>query len=138
MLSNDDIQAALITYLKAQTTLVAFLAATSSIKEDQWQGTQFVYPAYRLRLSVQTPLGVGGSGSNCPARLTITVAAYTEDASSKKADDMAGAANAALHEATFTRNNIRFAAIRSTGLVSAIRQDERTWRSEANFTAIIQ
>ena len=135
MLANDDIQAALVAYLKAKTAVTSLLVTSAGVKESQWQGTQFDYPAVRLDLGVQTPVG-GGSGS-CPARLTISIRCYSQNASSQEADNLAGAVNSVLHGKQFSNSGIRF-VVYSTGLVSAVRQDERTWRSEANFWMIVQ
>ena len=56
MIDNDDIQAGLVAYLKAQTTtIVALLDSSGEIKEDQWQGTTFLYPAVRVDLGPQLP-----------------------------------------------------------------------------------
>lgn len=132
MLDNNDIQAGLIAYLKANTTVVALLASGTSIKEDQWQGTTFVYPAVRVDLGMQLPRG------NCDgAEATFSVICYSEDASSQEADRLAGTVNDQLHRKAFTSSGVRY-SIYSRGLIPAIREDERTWRSEATFHATIE
>ena len=132
MLSNDDIQAGLIAYLKADTTIVALLAAGTSIKEDQWQGTTFVYPAVRVDLGIQLPR------ANCDgAETTFSILCYSEDASSQEADELAGTVNDQLHRKAFTKSSIRY-SIYSQGLIPAIREDDRTWRSEATFHATVE
>jgi len=132
LLDNNDIQAGLIAYLKANTTVVALLASGTSIKEDQWQGTTFVYPAVRVDLGMQLPRG------NCDgAEATFSVICYSEDASSQEADRLAGTVNDQLHRKAFTSSGVRY-SIYSRGLIPAIREDERTWRSEATFHATIE
>ena len=132
MLSNDDIQAGLVVKLKASTTIVALLASGTSIKEDQWQGTTFVYPAVRVDLGMQLPR------ANCDgAEVTFSILCYSEDASSQEADELAGTVNEQLHRKAFTSSSIRY-SIYSQGLIPAIREDDRTWRSEATFHATIE
>ena len=132
MLKNNDIQAGLITYLKANTTIVALLASGTSIKEDQWQGTTFVYPAVRIDLDAQLPK------ANCDGgEVTFSVLCYSEDASSQEADELAGTINDELHRKSFTSSSIRY-SIYSQGLIPAIREDDRTWRSEATFHATVE
>jgi hypothetical protein len=45
-----------------------------------------------------------------------------------------------LHEASWCDiiQGVRFGFIRATGLVSAVREDERTWRAEANFQGLVE
>jgi len=132
MLDNDDIQTGLVAYLKAQTTVVALLASGTSIKEDQWQGTTFVYPAVRVDLGPQLPK------ANCNASdVTFSILCYSEDPSSREGDELAGTVNNTLHIKAFTNRSVRF-SIYSQVLIPAIREDDRTWRSEATFHATVE
>lgn len=131
MISPNDIQAGLLSRLQADTTLVALLAGTTSIKADQWQGTTFVYPAIRINLGMISPIGECVSGT-----LTFGIECYSEDASEKEANTLAYTVNNALHTKSFSSGSVRF-SLYSRGVVPAIRSDERTWRSEALFRATI-
>ena len=132
VIDNNDIQAGIIAYLKANTTVVALLVSGTSIKEDQWQGTTFVYPAVRVDLGIQLPR------ANCDgAETTFSILCYSEDASSQEADELAGTVNNQLHRKAFTSSSVRY-SIYSQGLIPAIREDDRTWRSEATFHATIE
>jgi len=53
-LSNADIQAAIVAKLKASTQVTAKVSALE-IREDQWQGTEFVYPNIRVRMISNRP-----------------------------------------------------------------------------------
>ena len=50
MISNNEIQEALTTKLQAETLVLAELSDTNEIREDQWQGTTFSYPAIRINM----------------------------------------------------------------------------------------
>ncbi len=133
MLNNNDVQAGLVAYLQAQTTTtVALLNSTAEIKEDQWQGTTFVYPAVRVDLGPQLPKGNCGGGE-----VDFSILCYSEDASSNEADELAGIVNNDLHTKAFTQSSVRY-SIYSRGLIPAIREDDRTWRSEATFHATVE
>lgn len=130
MKSNDDVQAALITYLKAQSALLVKLASTGEVREDQWQGTDFAYPALRVALSLQTKLA-------CGSRLTFSILVFSEKATSREADDIAGDVSALLDGKNFTRSGVRFAGIASAGLVPAQHTGTNLWKAEARFTSIL-
>lgn len=133
MLANDDIQAGLVQYLKAKVALTALLTGgAADVREDQWQGTTFTYPAVRVSLDTQFPF------ADCnKAKLTFSVLCFSEKDSSQEADSLAGVVNDLLHKKAFTSNSIRF-ILYSNGLIPAIRQDHRTWRSEATFRATVE
>lgn len=136
MISNNSIQAALITYLKANTVLLAKLSSSADIKENQWQGTDFIYPAVRIDLGTQVPDG----NPQCNySSLPITVQVFTEDASSLNCDTIAGTIGTILHGANFhdTTQKVTFVRLTVIGLVGAIRRDSLTWYSEVNVRALI-
>ena len=56
MLSNDEIQAGIIAYLKANTVVLAALPDDNEIREDQWQGSEFEYPNIRVKLNPSVPI----------------------------------------------------------------------------------
>jgi hypothetical protein len=137
MISNDRIQATLITKAKAALSITTLLATAEGIKESQWQGKDFVYPAIRIKLGTQDlTQGTNCSTSNIPAIFEC----YTEDASSKKADVLAGAVANAFHGTTWSDKitGVRIVSIRIAGLTSAVREDINTWKAEANFQLIVE
>jgi hypothetical protein len=109
VLRNDQIQAAWVSYLKSNITILAELDDNEEIREDGWKGSNFTYPNIRVRLIDNTP--VNGS-------------------SSQQADRIAGIIMTELHDTQFVSNNISF-GVRTTSLAPAIWSDEQTWRSEA-------
>ena len=126
MRRNDEIQSALIAYLKLQSVITAQLlpAGALEIREDQWQGTDFVYPNIRVRLLTNVP----ASGNCNYSTVTLEIQAYTEDASSFHADMISGIINGVLNKRSFVSNGVHF-SLSTTNLVPAIRKDTRTWQS---------
>src|SRR3990167_2400923 len=136
MLRNDQIQAGLISYLKANITIVATLvsydSSASEIREDQWKGSDFIYPNIRLRLITNVPLG----NEQCnTSQITLSVLIFAEAQSSLEADQIAGIINNELNGMSFESNNIAF-SLRITNLVPAIAIDLRTWRAECLMSGI--
>lgn len=125
MISNNEIQAAFVSYLKSNSTITGSVNVTE-IREDQWQGREFTYPCVRVRLISNTPIGSDDCGL---ARVSLSLQVFTEDASSLNADRIAGIINTVLHGRSFASNGIAFSC-RTTNLVPALRSDIQEWRSE--------
>ena len=127
MFRNDLIQSALITYLKANATILAELPATGSdeIREDQWQGSNFIYPNIRVRIISNEPYKTFCAASE----VSLGFQVFSEEASSWQADRIAGIINNVLHTRSFSSGSIHF-SLWTTNLVPAIRRDNRTWQSE--------
>lgn len=135
MISNATIQKALIAKLKANSALTTLLGGDTEVREQQWQGRDFTYPAIRVNLIQQLPMF---SMDPCSwFSLTFSVYSLSEDRSSYEADALASAVNDALHEKGWSEESdgFRFHKIRSIGLNSAVRMSERVWRAEAFFNA---
>lgn len=131
MLRNDEIQAALIAKLKGNANIVALLSSSGDIKEDQWQGTSYIYPAVRLQLNSNEPLI-----PNCPhLRIGLSILVFTESDNSLQSDQIAGIINNELHDKQFSSNGIAI-SLRTTNLVPAVKSDVRTWRSQILMTGI--
>ncbi len=132
MLRNDQIQAALVAYLKANTTVTAEVPAVE-IREDQWQGRDFTYPNIRVRLISNTPLYAGDCNLH---RVSLGILVFTEDASSLNSDRIAGIIHSVLHDHHFNTSNITF-SLRTTNLVPALRSNIQEWRSEILMSGIV-
>ena len=132
MIPNDDVQAGLITKLKADTDLTAYLtgqSATDEIRENQWQGVDFTYPAVRVDLTEQTEAG----NPPCLSDLVFSVHCFGEGNSSLEADHVAGLVMQALLRKAFVGTGFTSGIIANDSLVGAVRQAERVWRSTALF-----
>ena len=136
MLRNDQVQAAIVAYIKAQSTITDELVTAQNsngadeVREDNWQGREFTYPNIRVRLITNEP-----ADPECNLHsVTLSFLVFSEDPSSQEADRIAGIINNTLHGRSFQSNNISF-SLRTTSLVPAIRSDERTWRAETLMQA---
>ena len=132
MISNNEIQEALITKLKAETTVLAELSDTNEIREDQWQGSAFSYPAIRVRMYSNSPL----ENSDCDqTKIRVGLEVFSEDASSQQADTIAGIIHDELHDKPFSQGSLLI-ALRTNDLIPATRSNMRTWKSEVLMNGI--
>lgn len=131
LISNADIQSAIVTKLKAATTVTALVTATE-IREDQWQGTDFSYPNIRVRMIRNSPF----ESENCSITdFSVGIQVHSEDASSYEADRIAGIISSVLHGHPWSTSTLNL-TLRTTNLVPAIRSDSRTWRAEVLMTGL--
>ena len=142
MIGNQIVQAGIIAKLKANTDLLAVMvgvqagATVENIKEDQYQGRTFTYPAVRVDIQRQEPMN---EKDQCdPAALFFTVRCYAQANSSQDADKLAEAVNNVLHKQqvdhTSADGSYRIPRARSAGLAGAIRVSENLWMTSAAFT----
>jgi hypothetical protein len=136
MIPNEAVQAALITKLKGATGVVGYLNSSDEIKEAQWQGTTFKYPAVRVKIGIQTPLPEDCASSFVP----FTVMCKGEKASSKETSALLSEVVKALQGTRWCDiiNKVRFVAIRAMGAGGIVREDALTWKAEASFRAVVE
>lgn len=130
-LDNVVIRTALIDRLKSNLAITAAVPV-SEIREYQWQGTDFTYPNIRLHITRNE-----SKNASCDvAEIEFSIFVFSELDSSIEAERIAGIINSELHARSFSVGTTRFSLWR-TNLVSAIRIDLRTWRSEVIFRGIV-
>jgi len=134
VIDNAVIQADLVTDLKADGTLTALLASEDEVREDQYQGTVFGYPAVRVAIDGQTPID---DREQCDhARLNFTIVCLTETGSSKTCDELAGVVKDRLHKRFFVGTGWR-SWFRCTGLRSADRLPQKLWRAIVMVSGVV-
>ena len=132
IIRNDEIQAVLIAYLKANTNITGALDDADEIREDGWKGTEFTYPNIRIRMIQNEPI----ISRSCYQRIEVSFLAFSEQASSLEADQIAGIIGNELHEHSFTASGLAI-SLRLRNLVPAIWSGEHIWRSEAIMSGIV-
>lgn len=132
MISPATIQIAIIALLKADAALVAGLGATARIKEAEWRGTSFAYPALRVDMTSISPQGNGACAEQW---LTVEGAliVYSKEDSSLECLTLLGVVQDAIQRQ-------RLSAAGMTGLELKIAQlsppdrEENIWRGAVLFT----
>lgn len=143
MITNNQIQEALVTRLKDSTrpeiaAIHAALASGDEVRENQFQGTEFAYPAIRVSFAYLNPT------ENTPCRDDIfrsyfSIVSFSESTSSLEADNIAGLVAEALDEAIIDVATFRTGNISLGSVNGAIRIGPRLWRAETFFrTSIYQ
>lgn len=136
MISNSDIQGAWIARLKSVANITNVVSITE-IREDTWKGTDFVYPNVRVKLGNLTPTAKNNDCRIFQSEVSILV--FTEQKSSKQADDIAGVITTEVWGKSFTLNGVRFTAVTLDSLTPAEvpERDENSWMASVNLTALV-
>lgn len=132
MVDTETLQEAWIAYLKAQPTVVALLTngGATQIKESQFQGTDFFYPAIRVYID-EFPNAVPCT----PETIEVYIDVYSEEKSSKQARHIAAALEALLKKTQFTQNGIKFPMVWTRKVTHPVR-DIYAWRSCLEIKAL--
>lgn len=103
MANGEMVQASWIAYLKSKTTLTSLLANAGQIKELQFQGDEFVYPA--VRINVDYMPSINGCG---PDDIEVQIDIFSEQKSSKEAAHIAAVIQGILQKKPFTSLGVNF------------------------------
>ena len=128
MIDDNTIQAAIVAKLKANSALVTWLtqfSAQAEIREAQWQGREFVYPAVRVEITSNIPQGE----TPCFSQITTTIYYYSESDSSKQVNELAGYGNDALFEKAVNDSGWYSGLFVLDQRITGRRQSERVWQA---------
>ncbi len=128
-----DVQSSVISYLKAQTGLTSLMTGVSGteIREYQWQGADFVYPALRVYVDLQP--SINGCG---PDTAMVCIEVHTEDKSSHLNQQLNGVLVTLLHKKRFKSDGLDFSMVR----VTSVTRPERSifdWMSKVNVDVLV-
>lgn len=133
VISNDIIQGALVAHLKTITALTTKLSDYGSdsteIRENQWKGADFLYPAIRVQIRNNNPI----QGYCAASDINISIIIFTEDQSSAHCNELSGIIGAYLKDrqfgSTFQGSAYHFSMGRMN-LVPAMDVGSLLWRAE--------
>lgn len=135
MIGTQKLQAAVISKLKASTAVTGYLGGDTEIKETSQQSTDFTYPNVRVAAGIVTP---ESNLSGCyleNGEATFTVSCFSENDSSKEADELMELVNDALLGSQLSGSGFRSLVIQSDGLNHAQRTSARVVVSPRNVWA---
>lgn len=104
-ITGNDVQAAIIASMKGKSSITSLLSGSSDIKEMQWQGTDFVYPAVRVNVTMLPAV------NGCLDTAEVSIEVYSEQKSSDQASTIAGAIYTSYHRHPFKQNGIQFPTV---------------------------
>lgn len=105
MRTGNEVQALWIANMKAKTSITSLLANNSQVKELQWQGTTFVYPAVRFSVNFLPAI------NRCLDTAEIEITVFSEQKSSDEASTIAAAIQTAYHGVPFTQSGVQFPVV---------------------------
>lgn len=97
MRTVDEVQAAMIAYLKSKSAITSLLPSSSEIRESFWQSTDFSYP--NVRVCVDFMPSINGCG---PDKADVTIENFSEEKSSREAELLSAAESKILHKHPFS------------------------------------
>jgi len=103
MLNSVDVRSAFISHIKSKTAITSLLSSADDIKEAQWQGTDFNYPA--VRVSMDFLPSVDGCS---PDNADFVIETFSEEKSSKQADTISDTIVSTYHRHPFIQDSIKF------------------------------
>lgn len=131
--TTETVQEAWIAYLKSQPTITNLLSngGANEIRESQWQGNDFQYPAIRIYID-EHPNVVGCS----PSDIEVYIDVFSEQKSSKEAQHIAGALETLLQKKQFTQNGLKFPMVWVKNIIHP-KRDIYAWRSCLEIKALV-
>lgn len=117
--SEETVKAAWIASLKSQPTLTALLLSPGSteIRETQWQGSDFDYPAIRVAVDFMPSINRCG-----PDNSDVTIEIFSAEKSSKQAVHIASVIQGLYHGHTFKASGLMF----NTVIVRKVHKAQRS------------
>lgn len=140
MIGPDEAQEGIISKLKADVALVAWLTTkgvADEIREDYWQAKDFKYPNVRVVVGLLTPYGL----SECSLKwseVLFSVQAFSVENSSQQCGHLIGLVVDALFGKGVQTSTWRTQKIELQNLTGPVRASEDVWQSQANFRMLTQ
>lgn len=134
MIGDETVQTAIIAKLKSTPTITTVLGGPNEIRELQWQGDEFTYP--NIRVDLESNNFAFDEQERCNLQyVEFSIYIFSEERSSKQCSQIKTIVENALIGLGFSNPSlgIKFSRIRKIDSVPAIREDERTWRSQIRF-----
>jgi hypothetical protein len=125
------VQEVLVAYLKSASAITALVTAVE-IRERQWTGDKFVYPNIRVHVNDVTRVRSGCAGFSANAEIDV----FSENASSKEANTIAGALATQLDSHRFSRNGISFSLLEIQSVQTALNEGG-IWHAKLSLRALM-
>jgi len=140
MIPSELLQKDIITTLKANSALITALApsGTASVLENQFQGQNFIYPAIRVDILPQTPIGTGTDRTRL-STVSFAIRSYSEKSSGYEANHLITLVTNALFNKQIDGTNesnqpyYRLLRININNVDGAFRVASRLWMAVAIF-----
>jgi hypothetical protein len=135
MRTVEEVQAGLIERLKADTALVALLGSSDRIKETEWQGADFVFPAVRVENDVLPSI------DGCsPDNVEIVITVLSETKTSKQCSLISAEISRLFHCKTFKSvAGVSYLSVKVTRVPYPKQQEGQSiWQSPIQISAQVK
>ena len=129
MILPVTVQEVIVAYLKANSAITT-LVIVDEIKERQWTGDKFTYPNIRVHVNDVTRIRSGCNEFSANAEIDI----FSENASSKEANTIAGNVATQLDSKRFKRSGISFSLLEVKAIQTALNEGG-IWHAKLNLLA---
>jgi hypothetical protein len=134
MITNTQQREAWVQYLKSQASITGLLTDPLEIREADWKGEIFSYPNIRVQAVDVRP----HINPNCAQSYgTVIISVFSEEKSSKQADQIAGAIANYIHGNTFTASGVKFWMVSVSDLIAAIAESDVVWKAEIHVSTLM-
>lgn len=134
MIGNHVLQSDLVADLRAAVAITTLLASSGEVRELQYQGADFAYPALRIHIDDNRPIITREQCDH--ANLSFTVRVFAEGGSSRPASTIANAVNSRLH-----RRNLHgtgwYTWLRTSAFLGPRMVAENLWMVELVFRGVV-
>lgn len=113
----ETFQAAWIANLLSEAPITSLLGTPREVREIEWQGTDFDFPAVRVGLDFFPAIERCG-----PDDAEVHISVFSDEKSSKKASHIASLIYQTYHGKPFTQSGVRF----STVIVRKVEKQDRS------------
>ena len=131
MIDTWQILADLISALRGESTITSLLASAQEVREINYMGDEFGFPAIRVRIDTHEPMRGTEPCDNSIAIFSIFV--YTEDASSLLCQQVTAAVKSFLHRSQLAGTGYNIATILSTGISAPAPTGPQTWMQRSGY-----
>jgi hypothetical protein len=133
IIGNHDIMKVLRAKIQANSTITSELASVNEVREAEYQGRSFSYPAIRIDVQRQTP-GVVNTEKCVVNQAFWVIRVYDENDSSSNCDRIASIVANQLDRGYVSDETLLINRMYLNGLMGARQVAEKLWMAELIFT----
>jgi len=134
MIGNHILQSDLIADMKAAGAITTLLASSGEVRELQYQGADFAYPALRVHIDNNKPILTREQCDH--ANLSFTVRTFVEGGSSRPASEIATEVNRRFHRRNFHGTGW-YSWFRTSAFLGPRMVAENLWMVETVFSGVV-
>lgn len=133
VVSNNELAAGIRSKIIGISAIMDELASENEVREHQYAGKSYGYPAIRIDVQRQSP-GVVNTEKCVVNQAFWVIRVYDENDSSLDCDRIAGIVANQLDRSNIDATNFQITVIYLNSLIGAVRVTEKLWMAQLVFT----